>query len=388
MYLVSTTDISRRMKRTLRSSRRSLAAAVVSIFILTAAIPGAAAAPNDSVIVRSMLGGQISGFALDQAGNEGILAEAQTLPGGKVLAAVETFDQTTGAIIKVIQQTQSQDDFLVLGVVGDSVGLIEREHSKGLFDVTRTFSVIDPLRRNRFTGRWTPPLDGSHIINSVSRNQGTDNVAVFAEDSAGQFRPIVFSSNVAANTFGPVATITDQDFNSGLPAFGYNSATNQAVLGAPKLGNPFLPGRIATIDLATGVFTKFTSVGLGNVNGLAVDPVTGTACTVTEIDFSVEFYNLATHAGTVQPLPNANNQIFRGTDVQFDAVNRLFLVAQEFSSTSPTGSSVHVYDAAGNFIKSINGLDFLDVPIVLNPSKRLGYVLGGIGLTEIHSFSY
>ena len=67
--------------------------------------------------------------------------------------------------------------------------------------------------------------------------------------------------------------------------------TNQAVLGHATLGNPFIPGKIATVDLTTGTFTKFTGVGLGDVNGLAVDSATGTACTTTEIDFSVEFYN-------------------------------------------------------------------------------------------------
>lgn len=40
---------------------------------------------------------QIRWLDIDQAGNEGVLSEVQTLSGGKVLAAVETFDQTIGA---------------------------------------------------------------------------------------------------------------------------------------------------------------------------------------------------------------------------------------------------------------------------------------------------
>ena len=230
----------------------------------------------------------------------------------------------------------------------------------------------------------------------MSRNQGTGNVAVFAEDITSNFQPTVFSSNVAANTFGPVITITDQDFVSGgNPPMAYDTATNQAVLGHATLGNPFVPGKIATVDLTTGAFTKFTGVGLGDVNGLAVDPATGTACTTTEIDFSVEFYNLATKTGFSQPLPGAFNQFFSGADVQFDPVNKLFLVAQPNSSTATSGSSIHVYDVSGNLVESINDLSFSNafnvVPahIALNPGKRIGFVDGpDPGVTQIQSFSY
>ncbi len=350
---------------------------------------------GSSVIVQSMFGGQIFGFDIDQAGNEGLLAEAQTLDDGRFHAAVETFDQTTGAILKVVQETQSHDDFLTWGIVGHSVGLVERQHQVGFLKVVRSYLVLDPLRRNRVTGKWTPPLGPVHMISNISRNQGVDNVAIYAQDTNSTFRPYIFTSNVGANTFGPVITLTDDDFVNTLPALAYNSATNQAVLGAPQLGNPFVPGRIATVDLATGAFTKFTSVGDGDVNGIAVDPVTGTACTTTEIDFSVEFYNLATHVGSKQTLPNAPNQFYSGADVQFDPVNRLFLVAQPNSSTTFSGSSIHVYDVAGNFIESINGLNFSNagnvVPahIALHPSKRIGFVDGpDPGVTQIQSFSY
>ena len=348
------------------------------------------------VIVQSQFGGQIFGFDIDQASNEGILCEAQTLDNGRTHAAVETFDQTTGAIIRVVRETQGRDDFVTLGVVGNSVGLVEREHIVSFLNVVRTFQVLDPLRHNRFTGTWTPPVGTDHLVSMVSRAQGIDNVAVYAMDVSSNFKPIIFSSNVGANTFGPVVTITDQDFvNGGDPPMAYDSVTNQAVLGHAKLGNPFVPGKIATVDLTTGAFIKFTGVGLGDANGIGVDPVTGTACTTTEIDFSVEFYDLATQSGSIQPLPGAVNQFFSGADVQFDPVNRLFLVAQPNSSTSSSGSSIHVYDVAGNLIESIDGLGFSNagnvVPahIALNPAKRLGFVDGpDPGVTQIQSFTY
>lgn len=347
------------------------------------------------IVVQSRFGGQIFGFDIDQASNEGILCEAHDV-GNKVLAAVETFDQTTGEIIRVVRKQRSHDDFVTLGVVGQSVGLVEWEHVISFLNIERSFVTLDPLSGNRGTGRWTPPIDQNHLISEVSRNQGIDNVAVFAQDISSNFIPVVFSSNVAANTFGPAINITDQNFTSGgNPPIAYNPMTNQAVLGHAKLGNPFVPGFMATVDLAAGTFSAFTGVGLGDVNGLAVDPVTNTACTTTEIDFSVEFYDLTNQTGFAQPLPNAQNQFFSGADVQFDPVNRLFLVAQEHSSTAPSGSSVHVYDVAGNLIESIDGLNFSNafnvVPahIALNPAMRLAFIDGpDEGVTQIQSFTY
>lgn len=359
-------------------------------------LPANPAIGPTGVIVQSQFGGQIFGFDIDQASNEGILCEAQTLENGRTHAAVETFSQTTGAIIRVVRETEGRDDFLTLGVVGNSVGLVEREHIVSFLNVVRSFQVLDPLRRNRFTGAWTPPVGTDHLVSQVSRNQGIDNVAVYAMDISGNFQPIVFSSNVAANTFGAVVTITDEDFvNGGDPPMAYDSATNQAVLGHAKLGNPFVPGKIATVDLTTGAFVKFTGLGLGDVNGIAVDPVTGTACTTTEIDFSVAFYNLATQSGSIQPLPGAVNQFFSGADVQFDPLSRLFLVAQPNSSTASSGSSIHVYDVAGNLVESIDGLSFSNAGnvvaahIALNPTKRLGFVDGpDPGVSQIQSFTY
>jgi hypothetical protein len=131
------------------------------------------------------------------------------------------------------------------------------------------------------------------------------------------------------------------------------------------------------------------------VNGIAVDPLTNTACTTTEIDFSVEFYDLSNQTGFGQPLPNAPNQFFSGADVQFDPVNRLFFVAQPNSSTAASGSSIHVYDVSGNLIESIDGLNFSNafnvVPahIALNPANRAGFVDGpDEGVTQLQGFTY
>jgi hypothetical protein len=362
--------------------------------------PNPSAGPT-GVIVHSRLGGQIFGFDIDQNGTEGLLAEAKSLSGGNVLAAVETFDQATGSILSVVQITQpshAKDDFVTMGVVGNSVGLFEHEHVGQLFVNSRTFSVMNPLSSNRVTGAWTPPIGMQHIImpTGVSRSQGVPNVAVFAYDNSGQFVPWVFSSNVANNTFGPVVHITDSNnFGSVPPALAYNSANNTALLG----GGTGAFGRrpvFAVVDLTAGSFTEFIGTGFGFVNGLAIDAADGIACSTTEDDATVEFYDLSTQTGFGVVLPGSGGQqFFSGADVEFDPIHKVFLIAQPNSSTTGNGSTIYVYDIHGNLQEAVNGLDFSNtfnvVPahIALHPSQRSGYIDGpDQGVTELQGFTY
>jgi hypothetical protein len=362
--------------------------------------PNFSAGPT-GILVHSLFGGQIFGFDIDQNGAEGLLAEAKTLSNGNVLAAVETFDQATGNILDVVELTQpthSQDDFIGLGVVGNSVGLAEHEIVSRGFVTTRTFNVVNPLSSNRITGAWNPPIGPQHIImpTGVSRSQGVPNVAVFAYDNSDNFIPYVFSSNVANNTFGPVVMITDStNFGSVPPPIAYDSVTNQAVLGGGTGAFGTRPV-IGVVNLTAGTFTEFEGIGFGFVNGIAMDSADGIFCTDTEDDASVEFYDLSTQTGFTVVLPGSGEQQFySGADVEFDSIHKLFLIAQPASSSAPSGSTIYVYDTHGNLQETINGFSFSNtfnvVPahIALHPSLRSGYIDGpDSGVTEIQAFTY
>jgi hypothetical protein len=354
-----------------------------------------------SVIVHSKFGGQIFGFDIDQNGTEGVLSESRDIGGGKVRAAVETFDQATGKIIKVISETETKDDYLTLGIAGGGVGLIEREHVQGIFVADRIYQEINPLTSNRFRGRWTPPLASDDIILGISRNQASTTTAVLAFTNDGSFFPFVFGTNVAANTFQPFITFTDPAFfTSNLPQVAYDSVTNQAVVASAdaRVGGP--APVIALVDLALGTVNTFKGLRgpfpfrQGSINGLAVDSEDGIACTTTEVDFQVEFYDLKAQTGFAVVLPGATGQLQSGTDVEYDPVHKLFLVAQSVSSTG-SGSSIQVYDPQGNLVESLNGFNFSNASnvvfthIALNPNNRSGYVDGpDSGVTEIQSFTY
>jgi hypothetical protein len=381
----------------------SIIVSLIVLFVATglkSAWAQAAIGPG-TAIVNSRFGGQIFGFDIDQNGTEGVLTEAQTLPDGRTLAAVETFDQATGNIIKVVQRVLSKDDFITLGIVGNSVGLVEREHVNNLFVDRRIYRMLNPLSANAFTGTWTPPLTKDDIISSVSRLQGTDTTLFLYFENGGDDHALVLASDVAANTFGIQVSLTDRPFvSANAPAIAYDSNGNRAVVAASEaaLGGP--APVIALIDLETGAISTFDGIRgpfpfrQGMINGLAVDSEDGIAVTTTEVDFSVQFYDLQTKTGFSQPLPGATGQLQSGTDVQYDPVNKLFFVAQSVSSTGP-GSSIQVYDIHGNLVESLDGFNFSNrsrvifTHIALHPASRSGYVDGpDDGGTQLQSFTY
>src|SRR5262249_34653808 len=231
---------------------------------------------------------------------------------------------------------------------------------------------------------------------AMSRTQGSDSVAVFLFDNSGNFMPQVMSSNVAANTFGPPVTITDSlNFGSVPPPIGYNTVTNQVILGGGT-GSFDRPPVIGVADLTAGTFSEFTGVGFGFVNGLAVDSADGIAVTTTEDDATVEFLTPDTQGGFGGQLPNSGGgQFFSGADVEFDSVHRVFLVAQPNTSSSSSGSTIYVYDTRGNVKETLNGFSFSNASnvvaahIALNPSRRIGYVDGpNVAVGQIQQFTY
>jgi hypothetical protein len=355
-----------------------------------------------TTLVHSQFGGQIFGFDIDQNGTEGVLSEAQDIGGGKVLAAVETFDQATGKILKVVQKIETKDDFLTLGITGTSVGLVEREHVQGIYVVKRIYELLNPLDSNKFTGIWASPLASNDIIIGVSRSQGSANTSVLAFQNGGDDHTFVFGSNVGANTFGPLITLTDPVFSSSnSPVMAYDSKTNQAVMASSTgaVGGP--PPVFALVNLTTAKVSEFKGLPgpppfrAGFVNGIAVDSADGIACTTTELDFNVEFYDLKKKTGFAVTLPGATGQLQSGSDVEFDPVHKLFFVAQAVSSTAPGTSSIQVYDTKGNLVESLDGFNFSNASnivfthIGLNPSNRSGYVDGpDPSVTDIQSFTY
>jgi len=319
------------------------------------------AAPAGGLIVHPQFGGQILGYDIDPGGTEGLLSEYVDLPNGTVLAATETFDQSTGKIIKVVAQTQTQDDFVTLGVFG-KLGLVLHQHAG-----QNRFPVLKPLDSNRFNARWTPPIMPGYRLWSISAGQGGANVAAIQSSDPNSEISSVFRSNLAQNSFGPQISLAPIN-SHGLfyqPLIALDTNTREAVL-ADSLGcpEPVCVTTIALVNLGTGNIRTFSAgLGIGGVDGLAVDPSTGIAVTTTLIDQGVEFYDLDNETGFEVQIPNAGNALQAGLDVAFDRPQKVFLVEQYSSTGNPNDPQprVYVYDESGNVTDTITGLQRLPV---------------------------
>ena len=368
-----------------------VAAAAALIAQTAFAFAAGAGTPGLGVVVHPALGGQILGYDVDQNGSAGILSEFVALQNGNSNVAVETFDQKTGKIKKIVKEERDTlNDFSTFPVVGTSVGLVLYQKDSSGRPIKNVFETLDPLRNNRFTGKWTPKLAQDQAIGRVSEDQGQTDTAVMTFDYNGNAETSLFTSNVAANRFGSQVTLSDPifDFNTS-PVMAYDSATNTAVV-ASSDGCRTCGTELALADMTLGSVSEFAGLGIGTVNGIAIDSADGIACTTTEIDFGVEFYDLATQTGFEVSMEGANSQLQSGQDVEYDPVNKLFLIGQVDTSTGNSGSSVQVFDTQGNFVEAINGLDSPSSPVLiaLNPNTRTAFIIVAHAGNELQSFSY
>jgi hypothetical protein len=367
---------------------RVIAIALCSLTCLAAAQTAPTRSPKGpgKIVVRPKFGGQIAGYDIDQNGTEGVLSEQETLKNGNILSAVETFDQKTGKIVKVIRKGVTQyDDDIVVGIVGTSTAIVLHEHAAA-HGAERTYHVISPLDANKYTGLWQPPnFDTKELVFGVSRDQGADSAAflVLHNIFPGPTN-FAFSEDVPKNTFGKEITMTNRNFEPfSEPAFAFDVKTNTGVLASEGGGRGTSP-KIGLVDLVTGKFRDFPGLGTGGVYGIAVDSDDGIAGTTTG-DANVEFYDLKAQTGFIESLPGGGGQPQSGFDVEFDSIHKLFLVFQ------PNGlgedSYIQLYDPKGNLVDSIDygPRNHFGGYIALQPKQRSGFLGEG---PILRSFTY
>jgi hypothetical protein len=382
---------------------------VIALCFLTLCAGRAAAEPREyrrmvpatatPVIVQPKFGGQIIGYTIDPNGTEGLLSEAVAEANGKrIRVATETFDQTTGSIIRVVAKETGpvSTDYATQEINAPNLGLVLFQEAG-----QNSFLTLNPLTDNEFNGTWTPTVMSGYGLSEISVAQGTD-VAVFENDPNAD-NAFVFGSNVAENTFGPpmsLASIISVDEFLINPQIALDSVTNEAVLAdshdCPE-PEPECATFIALVNLTTGNITEFTDkLGVGQLNGLAVDPVKGIAVTTTLVDQGVEFYNLTRKKGHKVVIPNSGSEIQSGEDVEFDPVHQWFLVSQYTSTGDPNNPQprIYVYDEAGKVLETVALEHNIGIGgrKALNPNTRTGFVPffaepQGL-LLELQSFAY
>jgi hypothetical protein len=345
--------------------------------------------------------GQVFGFDINSNGNDGLLASALT---GEV--SVQTFNETTGAITKTIGSITGKhavsDDYVADGIFAGDVGLVDLQKADGLSGkrpVHDMYNLLNPVTKNHFNGAWIPSVKLFNVL-EWAPNQSTSTSVVYGYQREGSVPSELLVSDVGKNTFGKVINLSSKDFSQGThPQLAEDTVNNLAVMASSPsfgaAGGP--PPVIWTVDLKSGKKTQFSGVscpgvGCGDANGIGYDSSTGIACTTTELDAGVEFYNVAKQTGIRVQLPNNASQLSAGDFVANDAINGLFLIAQPVSTTG-SGSSIQVYNESGTLEESINGFNFSDaatvipVRISINPTSRTGWV-NGPQVDQLQEFSY
>jgi len=354
--------------------------------------------------------GQIFGFDINQAGDDGVLASAN-LNTQDVPSSVETFDQNTGKITKSFRKrVGEQNAALVDGIGAGDVALVT--HYKPIKDTIyskRKYAVMNPVSAEKFTGEWTPPIKDVDV-QQLAENQVTSTSVALAIELKQQDIPVLFVSDIAANTFSNVIHLDGRFSINTSPQLAQFTAANEAVLAtSPDGGKRGGAAPInALVDLSTGKVTTFNGYNngfyhAGLVNGLAVDPNTGVAATTTELNAQVEFYDLKKKTGItfVQlPCTNDQDQLNSGTTITNDPVNKLFLVTDLQYCDGSEGAAIVVYDEKGNLVETITGFDpdvrfaVIQPPPRINPSKRMGWAFGGPngagfqGVNQLQQFFY
>ncbi|MFZ0681294.1 MAG: hypothetical protein WAM84_00280 [Candidatus Cybelea sp.] len=357
-------------------------------------------------VVTSQFGGQIFGWDIDQNGHDGLLTET-VLAGSKVLNAIETFNESTGKITKVVQKTQRLNanvEPVVDAIAGSDVGIIDVERLEtNPFERNDYFDLINPVTGNKITGRSKPRQILGIDPNFVTDNQGSSSQIMMAVYSNKRGDDVVglYTYDAFRNAWGKRVDFPRTFlFQNGFPNYAaVDPTTNEAVvgyLGRPRY-NPHESATFYVMDAATGKHLRsFYGVGFGFPNGMAIDPTTDTMCTTTTGDTDVEFYNLSTGKGKAVQIPifYGKGPLTNGAAVAADPIHHLFLVAQLDSTFSPRGSTVIVYDEHGKLVEYINGFDFFPSPysvvvphLAVNPSNRTGYV-NGQNPNQLQEFTY
>jgi hypothetical protein len=371
-----------------------------SIALSSIALPASAGTVGLGATLTTSDGGQIYGFAINQHGDDGVLASAR-IAGSNFIVSMQTFDQNSGKIVKTFKTDDGpRNSYQVDGIfAGDTALVTHFVVPKGSIYAKRVYDTMNPVTTNAFTGTWKPPVKDIDV-RQASTDQDASTAALFAIELKNADAPLLLVSDVAAGTFSKKIALDPGLFglNDG-PQLGQFTAGNEAILAlSPDSGavggDPPLN---VIVDLNTGKTTQFHGYNFGpyhagSVNGIAVDPNTGVTATTTNLNAEVEFYDMVKKRGiTAVQLPCTGNtdELSSGSGIAVDPVNKLFLVAE--ASYCGGGGAILIYDEAGNLVNTVTGFDFAgDEPApVINPTKRMGWTFSGkSGFNQLQQFFY
>ena len=360
----------------------------------SAAQPFAHHAVGPGLTVTSKFGGQIFGWAIDENGIDGVLTEVTPPSGSPFTSVVETFDQTTGKITKVVRKQSGGPsggrELFVDAILANDAGLIddERRHvGRALRDV---YYVMAPVSGKKITGTWTRPSGYDFLLWDIADQQTNPDTVMAATIVAhGISQPPTFEvvvTDVATNELLHTLYAPKGD-GVNYPYFVAEDTTTQhAYVPAANYDSQTV---FIDYDIKSGhVSNNFVAPAFsGPVAGMAIDSATHMMCTTTGSTYSVQMYDLKTKKQTFYgQIPNSGGEGQAGNSIAADPINHLFIVEQPNSLRG--GSEIYVYDEKGNVLESLTGFTFgPSSGIQVVATSRSGYV-SGPQANQLESFTY
>jgi hypothetical protein len=343
-------------------------------------------------VLTSHSGGPIIGWAIDENGTDGVLTEVTRIS-TPYRSIVETFDQATAQIVKVVREQNSgpkgNRELAVRGILADDVGLIDdelRHEGKTFRDV---YDVMVPVTGNSISGTWKQPPGKDFLLYDIADQQSNPVSVMTATILDGVIsKPPTFEVVVTDVETNKVLRILHAPRGDGVDypyLVAEDTSLNKAYVPAASYSsNPIF----IAYDVNTGKAASFLGPSFGPIDGMAIDSTTHVLCTTTHSDYSVEFYDLKGGKQISEvALPNAGGEQEAGYSIAADPINHLFLVEQPLSSVS-SGSTIYVYDESGSLQETLNGFAFGDYSgIQITAATRSGYVAGPRA-NQLQSFTY
>ena len=360
----------------------------------SAAQPFAHHAVGPGLTVTSKFGGQIFGWAIDENGTDGVLTEVTPPSGSPFTSVVETFDQTTGKITKVVRKQKGGPsggrELFVDAILANDVGLIddERRHvGRPLRDV---YYVMTPVTGGKFTGTWTRPSGYDFLLWDIADQQTNPDAVMAATIVAhGISQPPTFEvvvTDVATNELLKTLYAPKGDGVNYPYLTAEDTSTQHAYVPAANYDSQTV---FIDYDIQSGhVSNNFVAPPFsGPVAGIAIDSATHMMCTTTGSTYSVQMYDLKTKKQTFYgQIPNSGGEGQAGSSIAADPVNHLFIVEQPNSLQG--GSEIYVYDEKGNVLESLTGFAFSPSSgIQIVASSRSGFVAARQP-NQLQSFTY
>jgi hypothetical protein len=348
-------------------------------------------------VLPSSGGTVYSGFGVNASGDDGFVTSTGANGG-----AVDVFDQRTNKVTHVVASSTSK--YQTPGSIGAGAGMFAGD--TGLYERidpggSQSYHVVAPLSTGADGGAWTPPAadvtpnDGT--APQPAPNQETNkNWFLYGKNGpTGAYR--VFTSDVAANTFGAPTDVEPQLSGYQFPyvtAFGSDNSTGTAVVGASDFFQYNGPNKFITVA-SDGSLSSFPGVTAGYQHGLAIDSATHTMLAATD-DGALGLYDLSSGTGTRFTLPGGGYQ-----HPAVDEAHHLFVLQEVASpSNSATGpdnnatSAIVVVDETGKLVARVAGFYWYNVSLPINgsfvqvdPATRTGYTPGPRG-SQLAVFQY